>query len=212
MYIEEKDYYSEKLKYSSEYGLNFDDRIIYVYGILTEELGSILRMKYDLLKIWWKDVEQKSFTDITLDYSSFGGSSYAINAGLDFYYELKNKGILVNTRAQGVCMSATTVLLAGGTGERTSFPKTKFMLHDLQIEGVEGTANQVQHTVKTITDDQFEIFSYYAQFSRKNKEELDEKELKKEARKWQKKFTKDSFDHYISAQEILEMNLIDRIL
>lgn len=206
------EFLTDKMRYVSEYAINFDERIIYVFGELNEDIGTNLRVKYDLLKNWWEHVIKESFTDITLDISSCGGSIYSINAALDFYYELELKGIKVNTRAQGICMSAATVLLTAGTGERTAFPRCRFMFHDLQIEGVGGTANQVQHTAKTITEEQMELFALYAQYSRKGQEPLSEKELVKEAKKWHKKFTKDGFDHYITAKEAKELNLIDRII
>lgn len=202
----------EKLKYSGEYGINFDKRIIYLFGELNAEIGTILRIRYDLIKLWWTDIKNETFSDITLDISSYGGSLYAINGALDFFYELSKEQVLVHTRAQGVCMSAATVILAGGTGTRASYPRTKFMLHDIQIEGIEGTANQVQHTVKTISEEQLELFAFYAQFARRGKEQLEGKELIKEAKKWHKKFTKDSFDHYVTPEEIFKLNLIDKIL
>lgn len=204
---------SEKLKYTSEYGINIDDRIIHVYGELEDHIGAILRIKYDLIKQFWATFKpEEKYTDITIDISSFGGSIYAINACLDFFYELDLNGIKVNTRAHGVCMSAATVILAGGTGERTALPHCRFMLHDVQTDGIGGTANQIANTAKTLTEEQMELFSKYALFSRKGEEPYSEKELIKEAKKWHKKYTKDSFDHYMYAKDILEMKLIDRVL
>ena len=205
-------HFTEKLKYSSEFAINFDERIIYIFGELESNIGTSLRLKYDLLKNWYKDILKEPIKDLNLDISSEGGSIYSITAALDFFDELKREGILVNTKAQGICMSAATVLLSGGTGNRTATKRTKFMLHDVQIEGVGGTANQVQHTSRIISEEQMEMFAYYAQFSRKGEKELEEKELIKEAKKWHKRFTKDGFDHYLSSQEILELKLIDSIL
>ena len=203
---------SLKMKFTADYAIDFDNRIISVYGELTEDIGTLLRMKYILIKEWWRTVEEKEFTDITLEISSYGGQIYSITAALDFYHELKLEGVTVNTKAQGICMSAATVLLAGGTGTRVATPRCKFMFHDLQIDGVGGTANQVQNTVKNITSEQFEMFQLYAEFSRRGLEKLSEKDLKTEAKKWMKKFTKDSFDHYISSEVALELNLIDSII
>lgn len=208
-----KELLTEKMKYIGEFGISIDDRIIHVYDELDENIGSILRIKYELIKEYWKTAKpDESFNDITLDICSGGGSIYAINACLDFFYELGLSGVKVNTRAHGYCMSAATVVLAGGTGERVSLPNCKFMLHDVQIDGIGGTANQVKHNAQIISDEQMELFSLYAKFSRRGEEELSEKDLAKEAKKWQKKFTKDSFDHYITAKSVLEMKLIDKIL
>lgn len=204
---------SEKMKYTGEFGINIDDKIIHIYGELEDHIGAILRIKYDLIKQFWAATKpEEKITEITVDISSFGGSIYAINACLDFFYELSLQGVKVNTRAHGVCMSAATVILAGGTGERIALPNCRFMLHDVQIDGIGGTANQVAHSAKTITDEQMELFAKYAQFSRKGLEPYSEKELIKEAKKWHKKYTKDNFDHYMNAKDILEMKLIDRVL
>lgn len=203
---------AEKMKYTSEYAINFDDRIIQLYGDLTDEIGPILRVKYELLKQWVKNVEEVELTEITLDISSFGGDIYSIFSAFDFFHELKLNGVLVNTRAHGICMSAATVLLAGATGRRYALPYCRFMLHDVQVEGIGGTANQVQHTAKTISNEQMELFSFYAKFARKGQEDWTEKELKVEAKKWHKKYTKDGVDNYLTAKEVLELKLIDEIL
>ena len=213
MSAKQKDFFAEKLKYSIEYGINFDKRIIYVFHELTEDIGTNLRIKYDLLKQWWKQVEEKEFKDITLDIASFGGSIYAITSALDFYDEvLREDGVTVNTKAQTICMSAATILLAGGTGERVATKRCKFMLHDIQVDGMGGTAKQMQSQMTNLSAEQIELFSFYAEFARRGKEPLSKKELEREAKKWLKKYTKDGIDHYISADEALELNLLDRIL
>lgn len=213
MDTQKNNYFTDKLKYSIEYGINFDKKIIYILHELTEDIGTNLRLKYDMLKQWWKEIEQKEFKDITLDIASFGGSIYAITSALDFYDEvLREDGVLVNTKAQTICMSAATILLAGGTGERMATARTKFMLHDIQVDGMGGTAKQMQSQMTNLSAEQIELFSFYAQFSRKGKTQLTSKELEKEAKKWLKKYTKDGVDHYLSAQEVLELNLLDRIL
>jgi ATP-dependent protease ClpP protease subunit len=202
----------EKLKYTSELAINFDERIIYLFAELEANLGTYLRVRFDLMKLWLHEIEDKKIHDITIDISSYGGNLDAVSGALDFYYEMSRHDILVHTRAQGVCMSAATILLAAGTGTRASYPHTKYMLHGVQVEGVEGTASQVKQTAKTISADELEFFSYYAKFSRRGQPELSEKELLRETKKWHKKYTKDSFDHYASAKEMLELKLIDSIL
>ena len=208
-----KESFQEKIKLIGEYSVDPDKRIIYVSGVLTEEIATELRLKYALIKAWWSDVKNEKFNDITLDISSFGGSIYAINAALDFYYGLeKEDGVLVNTKTQSICMSAATVLVAGATGTRTASPRCKFMLHDVQVEGMGGTANQVAHSAKNLAEEQMDMFKLYAQFSRRGKEIFTEKELATEAKKWHKRFTKDGYDFYISSDEVLKLNLIDSII
>lgn len=208
-----QDYFFEKLKYSTEYGVNFDKRVIYVSGELTEEIGTHLRIKYDLLTNWYNNIEGKKIKDITIDIASYGGNIHSITSALDFYDEvLREDNVIVNTKAQSVCMSAATILLAGGTGERTATKRCKFMLHDIQIDGMGGTAKQMLSAMANLTDDQLELFSFYALFSHKGNEPLIGSELTRETKKWLKKYTKDGVDHYLSATTIWELNLIDRVL
>lgn len=205
--------FNAKLKYNSEYGINIDKRVIYVFGELNEEIGTNLRMRYDILSLWYKEIENKKFEDITLDISSYGGNIHAITSTLDFYDEiLREDGVKVNTKAQGVCMSAATILLAGGTGDRMATQRCKIMLHDIQVDGMGGTAKQLQSAMDVLANDQIELFSFYAQFSRRDEGPLEQKELIKEAKKWLKKYTKDGIDHYISSKEALELKLIDKVL
>lgn len=202
-----------KLKYNSEYVMNIDKKVIYIFGELNEEIGTQLRLKYDILTQWYKDVNNEKIENITLDISSYGGNIHAITSALDFYDEvLREDGVIVNTKAQGVCMSAATILLAGGTGERTATKRCKIMLHDIQVDGMGGTAKQLQSAINDLINDQIELFSFYAMFSNRGENKLEGKELIKEAQKWLKKFTKDGIDHYITSQDALSLRLIDKVL
>lgn len=205
-----KELFAEKLKYTSEFGINFDNNSIKVFGEVTEDIGAALSLKYDLLTAWANHVEKKKIEEITLIISSFGGSIYSIYSALDFYHELLLTGVKVNTVAQGLCMSAATVLLSGGTGTRAAYPNCKFLLHDVQIEGIGGTATQVQHTAKTISNEQMEMFAFYALFANRDKQ-FSEKELKTEAKKWLKTYAKDSIDISLSAKQMLDLKLIDTV-
>lgn len=201
-----------KLKYNSEYAINIDKKLIYISGELDEEIGTNLRIKYDILTQWYKEIEKEEIKSITLDISSYGGNIHAITSALDFYDELlREDNILVNTKAQGVCMSAATILLAGGTGTRYATKRTKFMLHDIQVDGMTGSAQQMQLAMSNLKDEQTELFGFYAEFSNKGKK-ISEKKLEKESKKWIKKYTKDNSEHYLSSQEMLDLKLIDIIL
>lgn len=204
-------FFQEKLQYNTDFAINLDKRTIYLFGMLTEEIGTSLRVKYNLIKAWWETVRQEKFEDITLDISTGGGSIYSIPGALDFYDELLSEGVLVNTHAQTICMSAATILLAGGTGERTSTKRCRFMLHDIQVDGMGGTTRQLQSAMKNLNEEQMELFTYYAQYARKGQKPLEGAALKKEALSWIKKYTSEAIDHHISADEILKLKLIDGI-
>jgi len=206
--------FHDKYKILLEDAIDLDKKIIYLFDELQDNIGTILRVKYAALKLYWEEVKNKKFNDIIVDISSFGGSVYAIYAALDFYDELKNEdNVLVNTKAQGICMSAATVLLSGGTGIRTATKRCKFMLHDMQISDISGSATQVAKQMETIKIEQEELFAFYAQYTRKKgTSELTGVVLKKETKKWMDRFASNSMEHFISAKEALELGLCDRII
>lgn len=206
--------FGEKYKILIEENIDLDNRIIYITGDLDDDFGTTLRIKYAGLKLYWDEEIKKPFTDITIDINSCGGSIYAISAALDFYDDLKsNNGVLVNVRAQGICMSAATVILAGATGERTAFKRCKFMLHDIQMSTPDATVTQMKDYMKTVSKEQLEFFSFYAEFSReKGSPQLTSTELKREATRWMKKFAGKSIDNYISSEYVLKLKIIDRII
>ena len=210
----EKLTFIDKYKILTEDGIDLEKRIIYLFGELNEDLGTILRTKYAALKLYWQEELETTFNDFTIDVNSYGGSIYSINAALDFYDEVyRLDKTLVNTRASGVCMSAATIILAGGTGKRTASKRTRFMFHDIQTGGVEGTATQVVQYAKDLRQEQKDFFGFYAQiYFNKNKIEYNDDLYKKEVKKWQKRFTNKGVDHYLPVTEVLKLNLIDEIV
>lgn len=202
----------EKYKCLIEDVIDLDTRTIYLFGELNENLGTILHVKYAAIKLYWEQELRKPFSDINLNISSGGGSLYSTYAALDFYDLLKKRdNVLVNTESQGICMSAATILAAGGTGVRRASKRCKFMLHDIQIEGGgASTATQFKSAAKSLEEDQFEFFKMYVQIANKDKE-MSDKELKKETAKWIKNFASSSIEHYLTSEKIKELNLIDEI-
>lgn len=196
--------------------IDLDKRILYVFGELNEEIGTTLRVKYAAIKAYWNEIVKQPFTDITIDISSYGGSIYSIYSSLDFYDEVfREDQVLVNTKAQGICMSAATVLLAGGTGTRTATQRCKLMLHDMQIGDIGGgSATQVQAMVRSLGEEQRELFKFYVQFSRKNKNlpDLTKTQMNREINKWIKKYAENSIEHYLTSEMAMKLNLIDSIL
>lgn len=212
---EKLDFY-DKYHIITEDGIDLNKRIIYLWGELDDDLGSILRTKYTAIKYYWDEELKTSFKDFTIHISSCGGSIYSINAALDFYDEVfKNDNVLVNTTTSGICMSAATIILAGGTGKRTASKRTRFMFHDIQSGGVEGTANQVKQFAKDLSQEQQDLFGIYAEiFLRKNgiTFTVNDSVYKTQVKKFLKKFTSRGVDHYIPVTEVLEYKFIDEII
>jgi ATP-dependent Clp protease protease subunit len=203
----------DKYKILLEDAIDLENKVIYLFGDLEEDLGTLLRLKFRVLQTYWKDERDEDLKEITIDISSFGGSIYSIFAAIDFYDELRFNNIPVHTRAQGICMSAATLLLFGGTGKRVASKRCKLMLHDIQVEGLGGSATQMQKNMETLKKEQEELFQFYAQFSReKGTEELKGSKLKTETKKWINRIAKNSIEHHMSAKDALDLNLIDDIL
>ena len=204
----------EKIKRLLEDGIDFEKKVIYLWGELEENLGTVLRTKYSALSTFWEIEKKVLLEDFVLDISSYGGSIYSIFGALDFFDEIKKEsGVLVNTKAQGSCMSAATFLLCGGTGTRMATKRCKLMLHDIQTDGISGTATQVKHHVKALEKEQTELFTMYAQYSRaKNTKPYTGAKLLEKIEEWKEQFANKSLDHYISAEEALKLKLIDKIV
>ena len=203
----------EKIRNLNEDGIDLERKIIYLWGELEENLGTILRVKSSILRLFWETEKKTELGELTLDISSYGGPIYSVYGAIDFYDELKTQKTLVNTKAQGVCMSAATVLLCGGTGVRTATKRCKLMLHDIQTESMGGTATQVKEYAKALDKEQKEMFSFYVQFSQMRKyKKINEKKVQEETKKWMSKYASNSIDHYISSSEALELRLIDKII
>lgn len=202
----------ELIRLQTEYGISFDKNMIYISGELHEHTGLDLRLRYNILNEYYKFKNNgEKLKEINLEISSFGGSIYSINAALDFYEEMTNEGVTVNGTTSSICMSAATILLSGIPGKRTATKRAKFMLHDLQIGGVDGTANQIKNIGNQLDKDQLELFCHYVEFSNRGIE-LDPKEKIKEAKKMVKKYCSNNEDSYLCSEDILKLKLIDEII
>ena len=80
----------DKIKFLNEDGIDLENKIIYLWGELEENLGTTLRVKSSVLRLFWEAEKKQSLTEISLDISSYGGSIYSIYGAIDFYDELKS--------------------------------------------------------------------------------------------------------------------------
>ena len=198
--------FKDKIEIMQDMFVDLDKATMYYNGEVDESLGTILRVKYMIIREYWENIRKEKLERITIDFSSFGGSVYAIYDGLDFYDELLKEGVLVDTKVHGVCMSAATILLAGGTGKRYATKKTKFMIHDMQMEGIGGNTNQTKAIHQDLLKTQTELYEFYVKFTNKEKTFTDI-ELKKQIKAWEKLCSKS--DYYLNASEAKERGLFD---
>ena len=132
-------------------------------------------------------------TTINLNIASYGGDVYAMLGLVDYIQGLDVK---VNTHCVGTCMSAASVLLACGTGERTMSKHGTVMVHEGSAFEA-GKTTDVMKGVDHLKELQKEI----------NK--LMEEVTNKDARFWELTQRNDT---YLNAKQCLEYGIIDKII
>lgn len=199
----------EKIDLISNLGVNVDDAIIYYSGDILPIMGTIFYMKYDIIKTYFKAEHNKVPERIKIIMNSFGGDAQGIRSGLDFIEDLRKQGVLVDTHAEGSCMSAATFIVAGGSGVRTSSLNCRWLVHELQLEGIAGTHAQVKNFQDELDFIQKDAYTSYAILTAPQKKKLTKAALAAGAKEWQQLCSK---DFYFSAQEALKRGLVDKIV
>ena len=130
---------SNELDILFEYGIDADNRTVYLYGDVEED--SVKQVIKALLRM------DKTLGDITVYISSYGGSLYDMFALYDIITNCTNK---VKTIALGKCMSAAVLLCACGDSElRYAHKNVTFMLHDASDEQ-EGYHGELKKEIKEL--------------------------------------------------------------
>lgn len=183
------------------------DRII----ILNDQVASVTAYGVNM-QLMYLDNNNKEGKDINLYINSPGGSVYDGMSILDTINSLKCK---VNIVATGMAASMGAFLLTTGTGLRAATPEARIMVHsvssgtrgtvhDMEIDGEETKfLNNRLHTLmynkmsEKITDEGKKIITETARMPEFNLETFIE-------------YT--SRDRWLSAQEALEIGIIDKIV
>ena len=131
--------------------------------------------------------------DLNLNINSFGGDTYAMFGLVD---KMRSLPVKVNTICLGTCMSAGAVILAAGTGTRKAHKHSSIMVHDGQVGIQEKVADfqRASEHFKDLTD-------------RCNK--LMAEVTKKDFEYWE---NINKFDSYLTAEQALEVGIIDEII
>ena len=132
-------------------------------------------------------------TPINLNIASYGGDVYAMLGLVDY---IRGLDVKVNTHCVGTCMSAASVLLSCGTGERTMTKHGTVMVHEGSAFEA-GKTTDVMKGVDHLKDLQKEINKIMAEVT--NKDE----------RFWELTQRNDT---YFNAERCLEYGLIDKII
>jgi ATP-dependent protease ClpP protease subunit len=202
----------ERLEALHQFGIDLPSATIFLAGEIDGNLSTALRIKYCMIKDYYKS-DKEALHTLNIVINSFGGDANAIASVLDFYDELAKNGVIVNIQAEGICMSAATFIVGGATGIRKANKRTRFMVHEMQIEGVGGTHTQTKQFQLELNRMQKECYDMYADFSFKNRrvagETISAEEFEKCADLWEKLCVKET---YFGCEEALKKGLIDEII
>jgi ATP-dependent protease ClpP protease subunit len=139
----------------------------------------------------------KKGVPIRLVLSSYGGDVHEAMAIVGTIHEIQRAGREVDIHIPGYAMSAGSLILQAGT-RRTIEPYGYVMVHNPWWDAGPRTFNEHQDDVEAVDRLRRIVFGLYAQRSNKD---LD----------WWLKFM-DRRDRYLSAQEALDLRLVDEVL
>ena len=131
--------------------------------------------------------------DILFYINSPGGS---VSAGLALFDVMNTISAPVNTTCVGLAASMGAVLLAGGTGTRSSLPHSRIMIHQVS-SGARGTSADLRIQMAETNKLEDQLFQILADATGKTK-----KQIAKDCDR----------DYYMSAKEAMDYGLIDTVI
>jgi ATP-dependent Clp protease, protease subunit len=165
------------------------ERIIFLGTAIDDHVASLTIAQ--LLFLEAEDPEK----DINLYINSPGGS---VSAGLAIYDTMEYIKSKVSTICVGLAASMGAVLLAGGeAGKRSSLPHSQILIHQPWVGGLQGQTTDIEIHAKEMIKTRDTLYNILAQHTGKPYEQI----LKDCDR-----------DHFLTAEEAKEYNLIDTIL
>jgi ATP-dependent Clp protease protease subunit len=173
-----------------ENGLSIEDSLVYLTGEIDEHtlVDIIIKCRIVLNN---RD-EDKAKLPINLVIDSFGGCAFSALGIIDY---MENLEVPVNTICRGKTMSAGALILASGTGTRYASKRSSIMLH----QGMGTTSGKIGD-LKSTADHYTKIDIMIG--------DILEEYTKKTAKWWTQET---SHDKYFTAQEAMEVGIIDEI-
>jgi len=165
------------------------DRIVYFYGVVDDDAANII-----IMQLLWLQSDNPT-KDIDLYINSNGGF---VSQGLAIFDVIEKLKCKVNTVCVGQASSMAAFLLASGTGVRKASKNSRIMLHSVGA-GYEGQFPDMEVNFKETKHCQETMMKYITEFT-KGKSTLE--------------FIRDKTlrDYFMSAEEAIEIGLIDEIL
>ena len=175
-----------------DYGLDIQDNIILVQDEISQGMVFDCISKVRLLRKI--NPELKS---ITLLLNSPGGDVVETLGLIDYIRTLKeNENISTNIVCRGSAMSAAALLLACGTGLRAASKHSKVMVHQLSTMNF-GKLEDIKSNAKFAEQLEDDCNNLMAEVTKKDKEFWKENQRS---------------DYFLSAEEALELGIIDKIV
>lgn len=165
------------------------ERIIFIGMAIDDHIASLTIAQLIFLEA------EDSEKDINVYINSPGGS---VTAGLAIYDTMKYIKPDVATICVGMAASMAAILLAGGSvGKRTVLPNSKIMIHQPWVGGLQGQTSDIEIHAREMIKTRDTLYRILAEHTGKSIEQI----------------AKDcDRDHFLTAQEAKEYNLIDNIL
>jgi ATP-dependent Clp protease, protease subunit len=170
------------------YSRLLNERIIFLGTPINEDIANLIVAQ--LIHLESEDPDK----DISVYINSPGGSVYAGLAIYDTMQYIKPK---IQTICVGVAMSMGALLLAGGAeGKRMALPNAKILIHQVS-GGFSGQAADIEIHAREIID---------------IRRKLDEIIAKHTGQPLEKVSHDTDRDYFMSAEEAVEYNIIDRVI
>lgn len=163
------------------------DRIIFLGSDVDDHIVNLI-----IAQMLFLDKEDKD-APIEFYINSPGGS---VSAGLALYDVMHTINAPVNTTCVGLAASMGAVLLAGGTGTRSSLPHSRIMIHQVS-SGFRGTAADINIQAKETNKLYDQLLNILSNHTKQTIQKL-----KKDCDR----------DYYMSAVEAKEYGLIDEVI
>ena len=174
-----------------DYGIDTKDNVIIIEGEIQSGMTFDVIAKSRLLTKL--NGEVKTFNILL---NTPGGDVIETLGLIDFMKSQEKQGIKYNIIVRGAAMSAGALLLACGTGSRMASKHSKIMVHQLSTIVV-GKLSDVKSNAKFSEELESDCNQLMAECTKKDKEY------------WE---NISSNDYFISAQQALELGIIDKII
>ena len=169
--------------------LDYEDSIIFINSEINELTLSDLIIRMRSLLQHRKDKD----APVNLMINSPGGDVHEMFGIIDYIESLDVK---VNTICRGRAFSAAAIILAGGTGTRMMSKRSTVMVHQ-SSSFIGGKMSDITAYLDTVKNLEVAVYEFL------------ESRTKKSAEWWKDKMRTDL---YLSAEELLDLGVIDQII